>query len=779
MAPASTVPTSGRRRSAAHWGAYTAIVEDGRLVGVEPFTKDRNPSPLIESMPEIVHHETRIRQPMARSGWLRRDRAADRRRRGAESFVPLSWDAAIELVADELARVREAHSNEAVFGGSYGWASAGRFHHARTQLHRFLNSFGGFTSQVTNYSFGAGMVLLPHIVGSNEAVSGPVTSYASIAANTRLLVAFGGLPLKNAQIDSGGLGEHAVEGWLDRIAAAGVELVCIAPIRDDLAAMPEVETIRPRPTTDAAIMLGLAHTLVAEGLHDRAFLERCCTGHERWLAYLMGATDGRPKDADWAAAIAEVDAESLRSLARRMASTRTMLTASWSVQRCDHGEQPYWAMVALAALLGQIGLPGGGFAFGYGSTGGMGTPRPRVPSPKLEAGTNPADSFIPVARIADMLLAPGHSYDFNGERRRYPDVRMIYWAGGNPFHHHQDLNRLLAAWRKPETIVVHEPWWTATARHADIVLPATTALERNDIAACTRDKYVMAMEKAVAPVAGALDDFEIFLRLAERLGIAEGFAEGRDEEAWLRHIYAGARAEAARAGVEMAGFDDFWEAGYLEHAEPAPPYDMLADFRADPLAHPLPTPSGKIEIFSETIAGFGYADCPGHPAWLEPVEWLGSPMARRFPLHLVSNQPRTRLHAQLDPGRVSRESKIAGREPVWLHPRDARARGIRQGDVVRVYNDRGACLAGAHVTESVRAGVVQLSTGAWYDPLAGGQPGTLEVHGNPNVLTLDKGASRLSQATSAMSCLVEIERFDGEPPAVRAWQPPAMETDGV
>ena len=778
MALASTAPTSGRRRSAAHWGAYTAIVEDGRLVGVEPFAKDRNPSPLIESMPEIVHHETRIRQPVARSGWLRRDHAADRRRRGAESFVPLSWDAAIELVADELARVRDAHGNEAIFGGSYGWASAGRFHHARTQLHRFLNSFGGFTSQVTNYSFGAGMVLLPHVVGSNEAVSGPVTSYASIAANTRLLVAFGGLPLKNAQIDSGGLGEHPVEGWLGRIAAAGVELVCISPIRDDLAAMPEVETIRPRPTTDAAIMLGLAHTLVAEGLHDRAFLERCCTGHERWLAYLMGEADGRPKDADWAAAIAEVDAESLRSLARRMASTRTMLTASWSVQRCDHGEQPYWAMVALAALLGQIGLPGGGFAFGYGSTGGMGTPRPRVPSPKLEAGTNPADSFIPVARIADMLLAPGRRYDFNGERRRYPDVRMIYWAGGNPFHHHQDLNRLLAAWRKPETIVVHEPWWTATARHADIVLPATTALERNDIAACTRDKYVMTMEKAVAPIGGALDDFEIFLRLAERLGIAEGFAEGRDEEAWLRHIYAAARGEAARAGVEMAGFDDFWKAGYLEHAEPAPPYDMLADFRSDPLAHPLPTPSGKIEIFSETIAGFGYADCPGHPVWLEPVEWLGSPKARRFPLHLVSNQPRTRLHAQLDPGRVSRESKIAGREPVWLHPRDARARGIRQGDVVRVHNDRGACLAGAHVTESVRPGVVQLSTGAWYDPLAGGRPGALEVHGNPNVLTLDKGASRLSQATSAMSCLVEIERYDGELPAIRAWQPPAMETDG-
>ena len=770
--------TTLKRRSAAHWGSYTALVRDGRLVGVEPFRKDRDPSPLIEAMPEIVYHETRVRQPMVRSGWFENDRDSDRRRRGAESFVPVSWDTAIELVSGELERIRKTCGNEAIFGGSYGWASAGRFHHARTQLHRFLNCIGGFTSQVTNYSFGAGMVLLPHVVGTNEAVAGPATSYASIVANTRLMVAFGGLPLKNTQIESGGLGEHAVKGWLHRFRDAGIELVCIGPIRDDLAGGPDVELIQPRPNTDPAIMLGLAHTLVAEGLHDRAFLERYCVGHERWLAYVMGGVDGRPKDADWAAAIAGVDAASIRSLARRMAGTRTMIASSWSVQRCDHGEQVYWAAIALAALLGQIGLPGGGFAFGYGSTGGMGIPRPDVPSPKLEAGRNPARSFIPVARMADMLLDPGGRYDFNGERRRYPDIRMIYWAGGNPFHHHQDLNRLLKAWQKPETIVVHEPWWTATARHADIVLPATTALERDDIAACTRDKYVMAMEKAIEPVGEALDDFRIFLRIAERLDVADRFTEGREVGAWLRHIYGIARDKAAAAGVEMAEFGSFWKAGYVEHAEPDTPYDMFADFRADPVANPLQTPSGRIEIFSETIAGFGYEDCPGHPAWLEPVEWLGSPKAERFPLHLISNQPRTRLHGQLDPSGVSRESKVAGREPVWINPRDAQARGIRHGDVVRIHNDRGACLAGAHVTDRIGPAVVQLSTGAWYDPLEPGQPGTLEVHGNPNVLTIDKGASSLSQATSAMSCLVEIERYDAPLPEIKVWNPPSTVSSG-
>lgn len=145
--------------------------------------------------------------------------------------------------------------------------------------------------------------------------------------------------------------------------------------------------------------------------------------------------------------------------------------------------------------------------------------------------------------------------------------------------------------------------------------------------------------------------------------VADSFTEGREAGAWLRHIYGIARDRAAAAGVEMAEFESFWKAGYVEHAEPETPYDMFAAFRADPVAHPLQTPSGRIEIFSETIAGFGYEDCPGHPVWLEPVEWLGSPQVERFPLHLISNQPRTRLHGQLDPGGVSRERKIAGREP--------------------------------------------------------------------------------------------------------------------
>jgi biotin/methionine sulfoxide reductase len=179
-------------------------------------------------------------------------------------------------------------------------------------------------------------------------------------------------------------------------------------------------------------------------------------------------------------------------------------------------------------------------------------------------------------------------------------------------------------------------------------------------------------------------------------------------------------------------------------------------------------------LFSEQIASWGYADCVGHPAWYEPAEWLGSPLAQQYPLHMLSDQPHTKLHSQLDHSAYSLANKVAGREPIMLHPDDAAARGIRDGEVVRVFNARGACLAGARVSAQMRPGVVKLSTGAWWDPLEAGNPEALDLHGNPNTLTRDAGASSLSQGCSAQSCLVQIQRFEGVAPAHRAFDPPAF-----
>ena len=529
-----------------------------------------------------------------------------------------------------------------------------------------------------------------------------------------------------------------------------------------------------RPNTDAALMLGLMHTLATEELHDTAFLARYCVGFERFQGYLMGEADGVAKSADWAAQITEIDAATIRGLARRMAAGRTMISVSWSVQRADHGEQPYWMAATLAAMLGQIGLPGGGFGYGYGSSSGIGSPKTRVPSPKLPTGKNPVEAFIPVARVTDMLMNPGAKFDFNGQQLTYPDIHLVYWCGGNAFHKQQDINKLLKAWRKPDTIVIHEPWWTAAARRADIVLPCATTLARNDIGATSFDRFWFAMQQAIPPVGEARTDHDIYAALAERLGFQQAFTEGRSEEDWLRHLYEGAREQMGQLNLELPGFEQFWENGHFEFPVPEDPPVLFASFREDPETNPLKTPSGKIEIFSETIDSFGYDDCLGHPAWFEPTEWLGSGKTKPYPLHLISNQPRARLHSQLDGGVVSQGSKVSGREPVWINPQDAAARGILDGDVVRLYNGRGACLAGALVTGEIRQGVVQLATGAWYDPLEPGAQGSLDKHGNPNVLTMDKGTSRLAQSTSAQTALVEIERYEGLVPKLTVFAPPEI-----
>ncbi|MFQ5566726.1 MAG: molybdopterin dinucleotide binding domain-containing protein, partial [Paracoccaceae bacterium] len=418
---------------------------------------------------------------------------------------------------------------------------------------------------------------------------------------------------------------------------------------------------------------------------------------------------------------------------------------------------------------------GGGFGIGYGSENGVGNPVRLFRFPALPQGGNPVGPPIPVARISDALLHPGEAYDFNGERRSYPDLKLVYWAGGNPFHHHQDINRLVRALRVPETIIVNEIWWTAMARHGDIVFPATTVVEREDISMTHWEPLIVAMRQAVAPVGQARDDYAIFSGLARRLGAEARFTEGRTPEDWLRHLWDQARQRAAEAGFALPGLEELRERETVSLPAAEREAVMLEAFRADPAASPLTTPSGRIEIFSERIASFGYAGCPGHPVWAEPYEWLGGTAARDNPLHLISNQPRTRLHSQFDPGRVSRASKVADREPMVMHPADAAARGIAGGDVVRVFNGRGACLAGVIVSDEVRPGVVQLSTGAWYDPAEPGVDGSLCKHGNPNVLTRDVGTSPIGQAPSAQTVLVEVEKFRGAPPPVTAFEPPVIE----
>ncbi|WP_407148323.1 molybdopterin guanine dinucleotide-containing S/N-oxide reductase [Bradyrhizobium sp. ORS 86] len=759
--------SEGFKPHTSHWGVFSARLRENNLLEVRPYGGDPDPNGIIDNFPAALRHGARIAQPAIRRGWLERGPGPDDRR-GRDEFVSVSWEKALDLLGGELKRIRDTRGPGAVFGGSYGWSSAGRFHHAQSQVHRFLNiAMGGYVRSVNTYSSGASSVLLPQILSGYEDVTKRNVTWEQIAAESEIVLAFGGMALKNSMVAGGSISKHVERGAIEAARRRGCEFILVSPLRDDLPAEAGAEWMTAAPGTDAALMIGIVHTLVSEGLHDQAFLDRYTEGWPVFLRYLNGEADGKPKDAAWAAAICGIDADIIRKLARRLAGRRALITVSHSLQRAEHGEQPVWMGMVLAAVLGQIGLPGGGYAYSLGAIGYYGRRVNAVPGPTLGQGRNGVADFIPVARIADMLLNPGATYRYNGETRSYPDIRLVYWAGGNPFHHHQDLNRLRKAFARLDTLVVHELAWTATARHADIVLPCTMTLEREDIGYSSNDPLMVAMHRIAEPYGLARDDYEIFSDLAERLGARDAFTEGRTSRQWLEHLYEPTRASLAARGLAAPSFDEFWQSGSLVVPQHQDDGGSLRRFREDPVERPLPTPSGRIEIYSAKIAGHGDADCPGHPVWLEKTDVP----RQSAPLFLVANQPSTRLHSQLDFGGHSTGAKHRGREIARMNPRDSDPRGIRDGDIIRLFNARGACLAAVHVTDAIAPGIVQLPTGAWYDPMDPEEEASLCVHGNPNVLTRDIGTSSFAQGCTGQLTTVEVERFTGNLPPIRAFDP--------
>ncbi|WP_409464405.1 molybdopterin-dependent oxidoreductase [Amycolatopsis sp. GA6-003] len=762
------------RRTTTHWGTYDFTVRDGRARATAAPPDNPFGEALANGLHETLDHPLRIVRPHVREGWLENGPRAGGNRRGGEPMVEVGWDHAYDLVARELARVRSEHGDEAVFGGSYGWGSAGRFHHAQSQIHRFLNLDGGYVSSRNSYSVGAQEVVLPHVLGGpGMGMFDWSPQWSEIAEHGELVVSFGGAPLKNTRVNQGGLRRNRAAEAQRACADAGVRFVLVSPLRDDLAPELRAEWIPIRPGTDTALMLAMAGYLAAEGLEDREFLERCCVGYERFRSYLLGERDGVPKTPEWAAEISGVPAATVRELAEAVAHRRTVVSLTWSLQRAQYGEQPYWAGATLAAMSGSMGRPGGGFAAGLSMTHGIGLHRGSMGVVSLPQGRNPVRAFIPVARVSDMLLRPGDTVDYDGEVLTYPDIRLVYWAGGNPFHHQQDLNKLLRAWNRPETIVVHDSWWTPVARYADIVLPVATPLERDDLAAGSRDTTLLAMRRVQDPPKGVPTDFGAFAEIAARRGFAEQFTEGLDADGWVRRLFAETAARLAARGVELPDYDEFVKLPDGVELPLRGGDDIFAKLRENPEANPLATPSGRIEIFSGTVAGFGYDDCPGHAVWLAPTEWLGSTEAAADEnlFHLLSHQPRGRLHSQIDFSPASMATKIDGREAIVLHVDDANRLGVTDGDVVRVSNARGACLAAVRTTEGILRRVVVMATGGWYDPVRPGEPGSLDLQGNPNVLTPDIGTSRLAQASSAQTCLVRVEASP-EAPRSRAYEVP-------
>lgn len=763
---------NGRRRVATHWGTYLVDTDKNEITDVCGADEDPDPSLVGNNLVGTMRSKTRIRKPAVRRGWLE-DGPGPSRRRGAEDFVEVEWDELYVLIADELDRVRRVHGNQAIYGGSYGWGSAGRFNHAQSQVHRFLNVIGGYTRSVNTYSHAADEVVLPHLIGDRDWFLRHVTRWSEVAEHGRYVLAFGGLPRRSVQMTPGGVGAHVNAQWQDRCAEAGVEFTVVSPARDDSAPTLGANWIAARPNTDVALMLGMCHTLLVEKRHDVDFLERCCVGFDRVADYLLGVDDGVAKSADWAAQICGVPAELITRTARRLTQQRSLVTVTWSLQRQRHGEMTYWAGLTLGAMAGSMGRPGGGFGPGYSSMHNGHVSERLSLAGALPQGRNPVEDFIPVARFCDMLLHPGGQFRYNGHTHTYPDIRLVYWVGGNPFHHQQDINKMIGALHRPDTFIVHEPFWNATAKFADIVVPVATSVELEDVAIGLGDPWMVHSEAAVPPPVGIHTDYEVFAEICGRLGCHHEFTQGRTSSQWVRRLYELSLARAASHDITLPPFEEFVERGMVEL--PTTKWRgpvVFSELRADPHKYPLATPSGRIELFSRTVAEFGDVEQPGHAAWFDPGEWLGATAAEAYPFHLVSPQPDGKLHSQLDHGREAARHKRKGRAVLRMNPDDAAPLRIDTDTTVLVESPRGACLATAELTDGLRRNVVHLQTGAWYDPVEPGVIGTLDKHGNPNVLTLDVGTSALAQGPSSHTCLVRISPFQGVAPQVTAHDPP-------
>lgn len=757
---------------ASHYGPFEAVVRDGRITAISPITElDHQPTDMLMlGVMDRTYDDSRILYPMVRKSYLDGWQSGDTKPelRGKEEFVQVDWDTALALTANAIVKTIEENGNEAIFSSSYGgWSNAGSFR-PNVMQQRFFNLVGGCTITQGDFSAGASQVALPHIIGDMEVYS-PQTAWEVVRDNTEVFVLVGCDPVKNNRIEFT-VADHGMSRPWAEIRDAGCRFISINPQRTASDSYLNADWVQIVPNTDIALFLGMAHHVLEQGLEDRAYIEKYTTGADRWIAYVKGEDDGTAKTPDWAAGITGIPADKIREMAELFAKSRTQFGGAWSLQRAHHGELTHHAIINFAALIGKIGKPGEGvgFSWHYGS-GGM--PQSGQPTPTgLSAGKNLVDKLCPASRIVEMLENPGKEFFYNGQTRTYPDIRMIYNAGNNFVSHQQDLNRLLKAFGKLHTIVSQDVWWTAAVRWADIVLPASSTLERDDISVggtYSNDK-IYAMKKVIEPQGESMSDYEIFEALADKMGLWAQFTDSVD---YMDHI----RAAYERTGAsKTTPFEEFWEKGYA--LQPAPPearkWVRHGAFYEDPEANPLHTLSGKIEMFCSSIADMNVADNPGMPVWQEPLEYLGN--AKEGQLHIVSPHPWYRLHSQMDNSAKLRELyKIDGREPVRMNRQDAEVRGIADGDLVEIRNERGAVIAGAVLSDDIMPGVMSLYEGAWPDLDSKGRCNSGQI----NWITSERPASGLTQATIANTCVASVAKCEDAERPNQAHQKPAILTD--
>lgn len=752
---------------ASHFGAFYANVQDGKILNIMPHESDKRPGAFTQALVDRNYSNSRIKYPYVRKSYLE-GMEGNNELRGNDEFVRVSWDEALELVAKEI----KATDRDNIYNGSYsGWSHPGRLNSCPTLAGKFFNiAKGGAVGTSGEYSNGAAGPTNPGIMGDMEVYS-LQTSHEEMLANTEVYVMWGADLFKTNKVDYG-VANRKNDAYFLKYKKSGMKFISIDPIKTETAKMFDADCVYIRPNTDVALMLGMMNYLYTSKKYDKDFIAKYTDGFDTFLPYLLGTTDGIPKTAEWAEKITEVSASKIKELAELFVSKRTFIAGNWAMQRAHHGEQADWGIITLASMIGQIGLPGGGFGFSMHYSGGGQASAGKSGPGGFSQGRNKVRVSIPASRISQTLLNPNTQIDFKGDKITLPKIDLMYIGGANIVGHHPDTNELIKALKTLKTFIVQEPWWTPTAKMADIVLPATTTLERDDISmgGSYSGDYVYAMRKIIHTPYEAKDDYEIYALLAKKFGEKKykKFTDNKEPMEHLKDFYS--TSDAAK----IKSFDEFWESGFVkfEIAKEAYNYVRHSGFRADPVKNALKTESGKIQIFSKKFADFNYAEFKGHVTWFEPAEYLGSKEVKDYPLHMVTPHPSYRLHSQLDNVWIAELYKVKGREPVRINPIDAKKYGVSNGDLVEVYNARGKVLAGAVVTEDIRPGVVAIDEGAWYSPEDAGSKDSRCNSGHCNVLTSSRPSSQMAQATTPNTTLVAIKKAEGVIGANQAYSMP-------
>ncbi len=667
------------------------------------------------------YHRDRLKYPMKRTG-----------KRGEGKFERVTWNEALDKVAAELTRVKKTCGNSA-FLVPYGTGSYNQIN-GRQTAQRLLNLFGGSLGQYNSYSWACISTVTSTVYGTD--ITG---NQRQDWVNSKYILMWSWNP---AEMRDG----TNTEFFLRKAREKGARIVCIDPRMTLSAVSLADEWIPIRPGTDVAMMSAMVYVMIKDGLYDAEFVKTYCLGFdetqmpaeakgaETYKDYILGTRDKIPKTPEWAESITGVPRETIARIAKEYATTKPgVLYQGYGMQRRAYGEQVVRAGCVLAALTGNVGIPGG-WAGGIALQAKDGGPLWNV----FPTGPNPVKGSIPSFLWTEAVLRGkemGPELGVRGVSRLDNNIKLMYAVASNLLaNQHANLNRtakILQDESLVEFIVVQDNFLTPTARFADILLPACTQFETWGV----EDgwKYgdeVILMPKIVDPPFETKSDYRICSEIAERLGIGAAYTEGRSERDWVE--WSLGQLRKARF-PKLPGLAEFEKSNAGIYTVPVTnPAVACADFRKDPVKNPLTTPSGKIEIFSQRLdAQNKPKEIPAVPKYIQEWESPFGPEAKKFPLQALGHHTLARVHSTLA-GVDWLEEAFPQR--VFINPIDASARGIQNSDEVRVFNDRGEIRIVCRVTRRIMPGVVAIPQGAWWAPDDKG----IDRGGSINVLTSER-----------------------------------------